>query len=89
MDKKQIEKLPIVVQQKIQELEELLNQYPKKMPTTKVASFLGMDVECLRRAIEQGKTPFSIGCDNDSYGNRYTYISSVTFYLWYCSPILK
>ena len=36
----------------------LIETYPLKIPTTKVAKYLGMDIECLRRAIEQNKIPF-------------------------------
>ena len=80
--------LPKNIQERIAELDEIIEMYPKKIPVTTAAKFLGMDVECMRRGIEQGKFPFALGCDNDIYGNRYAYISSVTFYLWFLSPII-
>lgn len=84
-----IQKLPTEIKTRLDELEMLIRQYPKKIPTNKVAKFLGMDVECLRRGIEQGTIPFALGCDGDKFSNRYTYVSSTTFYLWYLSPIIK
>ena len=81
------EKLPKVIQDRLKELEELIEMYPIKIPTTKVAKYLGMDIECLRRAIEQNKIPFALGCESDKLGNRYTYVSSLTFYLWVTSPM--
>lgn len=81
--------LPQAIQNRLRELEELIEMYPLKIPTTKVAKYLGMDIECLRRAIEQNKIPFALGCDSDKLGNRYTYVSSLTFYLWVVSPMIN
>lgn len=81
------DKLPQVIQDRLEELEKLIEMYPLKIPTTKVAKYLGMDIECLRRAIEQNKIPFALGCESDKLGNRYTYVSSLTFYLWVTSPM--
>ena len=83
-----IEKMPNVIQQRRKELNKLVEKYPQKIPTTKAADFLKMDIECFRRAIEQNRLPFALGCNNDKYGNRYSYVSSITFYLWCISPIL-
>ena len=79
--------LPSVITERIKELNHLVDEYPYKIPTDKVAKFLKMDIECLKRSIEQNKAPFALGCDNQ-YGNRYSYISSLTFYLWCLAPIL-
>ena len=68
-------KIPDYVRSKINELDELVKEYPQKIPITKVAKFLGVDIECLRRAIEQGRIPFALGCDGDECSNRYTYVS--------------
>lgn len=83
-----IEKLPSVIKSRIKELNALVEEYPYKIPTIKAAEFLKMDIECFRRAIEQGRLPFALGCNNDTYGNRYSYVSSMTFYLWCLSPVL-
>lgn len=89
IEKDVLKKLPEVIQSRIETLEKLVEQHPYKLPTTKVAKFLGMDIECLRRGIEQGTIPFALGCDNDKFGNRYTYVSTITFYLWFLAPIFK
>ena len=86
--KEDYQKLPEIIQLRIMELDKLIEQYPYKIPTVKAAEFLKMDVECFRKAVEQGKLPFALGCDNSNYGNRYSYVSSLTFYLWCVSPIL-
>lgn len=84
-----LNKVPDIIQTRISELNELIEKHPYKIPTSKAAKFLGMDVECLKRAIEQGRVPFALGCSNDVYSNRYTYISSLTFYLWCISPVIS
>lgn len=89
LTKEQIEHMPSIMQDRIDELNKLIEEYPCKIPTVKAAKYLKMDVECLRRAIEQGKVPFALGCENDIYGNRYSYVSSITFYLWCISPSIK
>ncbi len=89
LNKEYVENLPFTIQERIHQLNKLIEEYPSKIPTVKVAKFLGMDIDCLRRGIEQGKIPFALGCDNDTYGNRYTYVSSLTFYLWCISPSLR
>lgn len=86
MTENSIKEMPPIIQEKMDQLNKLIEQYPNKIPTIKAAKFLGMDIECLRRAIEQGKVPFALGCDNDIYGNRYTYISTLKFYLWCIAP---
>ena len=82
-------KLPEEMRNEICELDKLIKKYPKKIPTDEAAKYLGMDKSCLRRVIEQGKAPFALGCDNGEYGNRYSYVSTLTFYLWCLSPVLK
>ena len=86
LTKQQINEMPVVIQKRIEDLNRLVEEHPIKIPTVKAAKILGMYIECFRRAIEQGKIPFALGCDNDTYGNRYSYVSSLTFYLWCLSP---
>ena len=81
--------IPQPIADKLKELEQLVEAHPLKIPTQKVAKFLGMDYPCLMRAIDQCKVPFAIGCDNGKYGNRYTYIPTATFYFWYAAPLIR
>ena len=89
MTEKQLEQMPQVIKNRIEELDMLIAEHPYKIPTVKAAKYLKMDVECFKRAIEQGKIPFALGCDNDVCGNRYSYVSTLKFYLWCVSPCLQ
>ena len=81
--------IPDTIKDRIGELTELVENFPEKLPADKAAKFLKMDSEVLRRAIEQGKVPVALGCDNGAHGNRYAYISTMTFYLWLMAPAIK
>lgn len=81
--------MPIPVKEKIAELENLVAEYPFKIPVNAAAKFLNMDADCLRRSIDQAKCPFAIGCDNGKYGNRYAHIPTAAFYFWYMAPLVK
>lgn len=89
MENSRIKQLPELLKTKVSELENLIIEHPNKIPVTKVAKFLDMDVECLKRGIEQNRVPFAFGCNNDKHGNRYSYISTLKFYLWMMSPIIN
>lgn len=82
-------KIPQPIQIKINDLEHLVQEYPNKIPVEAAAKFLGMDAQCLRRSIDQGKAPFAIGCNNGIHGNRYAHIPTATFYFWYMAPFIK
>ena len=56
--------------------------YPISIPTSVVAKFLGMDVDCLRESIDQGKCRFGVGGRNGLKGNRFSNISTLVFYKW-------
>lgn len=77
--------IPKPVQDKLNELNALCEKYPVDIPVTVCAEFLGMDKDCLRRAIEIGSCRFGIGGNNGPYGNRFFKIPTFVFYLW-CRP---
>ena len=81
--------LPKPVQDKLDELQQIVNEHPARIPVIKAAKLLGMDQSLLRRAVDQCKVPFAIGCDNGKYGNRQTYIPTAPFYFWYVAPLLN
>ncbi len=83
-----INTMPKGIKEQVDELTALVDEYPKKIPVNKAAKFLSMDTECLKRMIEQGTLPFAVGCENGSLGNRYSYISSPKFYMWYMQPVI-
>lgn len=80
--------LPQPVQEKLDELNQIVEQYPIKIPVEIAAKFLGWDKSCLRRSVDQGKAPFAVGCDNGKYGNRSACIPTATFYFWYTNSIV-
>lgn len=64
------------------ELMELVQKYPTSIPTEAVAKFIGMDMDCLRESIDQGKCRFGIGGKNGLRGNRFAKIPTIAFYNW-------
>lgn len=82
-------KMPDRVAEKLDELDELCEKYPDKIPVNAAAKFLCMDANVLRRSIDQCKCPFAIGCDNGPLGNRYSHIPTATFYFWYTAPLVR
>lgn len=74
--------IPNVLQDRVSELNQLVQEYPKDIPLPKVAEFLNVDKEGLRRCIETGKCPFGISWQKTLDGNRAFKIPSLTFYLW-------
>lgn len=81
--------IPEPIQGKLTELDKIVREYPLKIPTQIVSKFLGIDYNCLIRALEQGKVPFGFGWNNGLYKNRGTYIPTAVFYFWYTGPLLK
>jgi hypothetical protein len=47
-----------------------------------VAALLGMDVNCLRTAAENGSCPFEIGGRANPHANRFTRIPKLTLWAW-------
>ena len=81
-------KLPEPIKNKLTELNQLVEQYPLKIPVNAAAKFLDMDAQCLRRAIDQCKVPFALGCNNGKYGNRSAHIPTAAFFFWYTAPLI-
>lgn len=64
------------------ELIDICNQYPRSIPPEVAAKFCGMDKDCLRESIDQGKCRFGIGGKNGLQGNRFCKIPTLAFYNW-------
>lgn len=64
------------------ELEEICNKYPRCIPVEVVANYIGMDDNCLRESIDQGKCRFGIGGKNGVRGNRFSKIPTIVFFNW-------
>ncbi len=76
-------KIPPCVQENLNILINLCNEYPLKIPVTKAAEFLHVNVDGLRSAAEKGQLPFGFAWQKDIQGNRAFCIPTVPFYLWY------
>lgn len=75
--------VPNAVKENIRELNELVQKYPQFIPVPECASFLGMDRDGLRRAIETQSISFGIAWKKSSASNRSFKIPTAQFYLWY------
>ena len=75
--------IPRPVEDKLNELNELIGRNPSYIPLTEAALFLGMNADGLRASIEHGGCPFGLGWKKDVRGNRAFKIPTATFYLWY------
>lgn len=65
------------------QLQELIEKDDNPYLTVEdVAKLIGMDKECLRESIANGRSPFGIGGQR-SGGNRFAKIPKLTFYNWY------
>ena len=67
--------------ERIEELERICQEYPKNIPIHVVADFLGTSVESLRTAIAQGKTSFAaFSWCKPGKSNRGFLIPTLAFY---------
>lgn len=71
------------VLKKLNELEGLVEKYPKKIPLSEAAKFLDMNEEGLKAALMRGNTPFGFAYQKTDGAYRVFVIPTVTFYLWY------
>jgi len=74
---------PNIIVNKINELNNLITEYPISIPLEKAAAFLNTDGESLKAAIQQGKCSFAYCWQKTIKGYRAFKIPTVTFYLWY------
>ena len=62
------------------ELIELCTEYPKEIPLIECAKYIGMDKDCLRESIDQGKCKFGVGGRKGTQGNRFSKIPTLAFF---------
>ena len=75
--------IPPCVEENLNDLMELCNKHPLKIPLTAAAEFLHVKADGLRSAAEKGQLPFGFAWQQDLAGNRAVCIPTVPFYLWY------
>lgn len=76
-------KIPNTVERKLDDLIQICEKYPDKIPLPDCAHFMGINTESLRASIETGTCPFGIGWLKKNANCRAFYIPTTTFYLWY------
>lgn len=63
-----------------EELIELCTKHPRSVPLVECAKFLGIDKDCLRESIDQGKCRFGIGGVGGFSKKRFSKIPTLAFY---------
>ena len=76
-------KLPDRTLEKLDELQELIDQHPINIPAYALARFMEIDADGLRRALEEGSAPFGFGWKKLKAENRAFEIPTYTFVMWY------
>ena len=71
------------IKRQLEQLEELIKEYPTKIPLKVAAKFLEMNEEGLKAALTRGNVPFGFAYQKQDEGYRVIIIPTVTFYLWY------
>lgn len=74
-------KIPIEITKNMEDLNNLVKEYPQSIPVEIVAKFLGAKVDGLRASIEHNQCPFGIAWQLGSH--RAFKIPTATFYFWY------
>lgn len=74
--------LPQAIQERIEELEKIVAEYPHKIPLSVAADYLDMNTDGLMTALIRGNTPFGMAYQKQDGGNRVSVIPTLTFYLW-------
>lgn len=76
--------IPEPVAEQFEKLKELMEKDPHDpcVGALDVAKLLGMDVNCLRTAAEQGSLPFGFGGKANPHANRFTKIPKLTLWAW-------
>ena len=71
------------ISKKIEELNEIVEKYPDRIPAEVVARFLKINGEGLKAALMRHNAPFGFGYQKDDKAYRVLVIPTVPFYLWY------
>lgn len=79
---------PQVVQDKIGQLNDLVNKYPDAIPLQEVANFLGLDGRSLRSYLQSNPFAFGMSWIKPGAENRAFRIPTTKFYLWYRNGVL-
>jgi hypothetical protein len=76
-------KPPEVILANLNELEHLINEYPKNIPIKDVADYLGIDTASLRAALKNNTCPFGFGWQKNENGYWGFSVQATPLYLFY------
>lgn len=74
--------VPKCITDNLLELNQLAEKYPKDIPVSDAANFLGMDSRSLKSYLMQPYNLLGMGWRKDRAANRGFHIPTVKFYLW-------
>ena len=83
-----ITKVPQPILNKMEELNRLVDENPNFIPLPKCATFLSMDEDGLRRAIENRQCEFGLAWQRPNAANRAFKIPTLTFVAWYTKGVM-
>ena len=75
--------IPKEIIDKIEELNQIVHQYPDTIPVPVLAKFLGVADEGLRAYIDNSREPFGISWQQMGKQNRAFKVPTVKFYFWF------
>lgn len=75
--------VPECIASQINELVELCNRYPRKVPLGEVAKLLGIDRTSLEAMVMAQRCPFGMGWLRQTATNRTFFVSTFKLYTWY------
>lgn len=79
--------IPQPVADRLEALNQLVDQHPQYIPVPDVAALMGMDPASLRASIDTGNCPFALGWQKDIKGYKAYKVPTVPFYLWYTQGV--
>ena len=75
--------VPECIASQLDELTELCNRYPRKVPLGEVAKLLGIDRGSLEAMVMAQRCPFGLGWLRETATNRTFFVSTFKLYTWY------
>lgn len=79
-------KTPTHIRDKLEELSQIVDQYPENVPVAVVAKYFGIKPDSLRAMIQSRRCPFGLGWLKPNAANQAFCIPTITFYLWVTNP---
>lgn len=81
--------VPECIVSQIEELIDLCNRYPRKVPLNEVARLLGIDRGSLEAMVMARRCPFGMGWMRETATNKTYFFSTFKLYTWYTEFIQR